>query len=366
MNISGIAEAQTEIESLGIFGIRKTLLVGRGATALCVLYRTIAPDGGRVILPAIGCPSLLATALISNLKPVIVDVDRNLNIDPDEVKKIIQPGDIVLGVHIFGIPCQIQKLKSICEENYAFLIEDAAQAVGGSVGGKPLGTFGDASILSFASGKILPTNGGGAILTDDENLYSKLVQTISTLPDRSNDFEKKSASLRNNLTDIFNRARLDNPDVASGWFEEFERAGDIYNYPIHSQEAGIIIEKIKELGRIRKSRIDGVTIYREALDLQGVEHIDYPVDCCPFRFSFILSGLSGTDVQKITDEIRLDGMHASNLYLPLHWLAPDRVTTNGCPFAEYAGMRIINLWLNDGIPYRDGPRIRKLVVKWLR
>lgn len=361
----GIAEAQTVIESLEIFGMRKTLLVGRGATALCVLYRTIAPDGGRVILPAIGCPSLLATALISNMKPVIVDVDRNLNIDPDEVEKIILPGDIVLGIHIFGIPCQIHKLKFICEENKAFMIEDAAQAVGGFVDGKPVGTFGDASILSFAQGKILPTNGGGAILTDDESLYRRLEREILKLPDRPEDLENKSATLRNNLTDIFNRARPDNTETASGWLNEFEKAGDIYNYPIYSLEAGIIIEKIKELDKIRKSRIDGVKIYEEALDLPGVEQLDYPKDCCPYRFSFILPGLSGTDVKRITDEIRSEGMHASNLYIPLHWLAPNRVITNGCPNAEHAGTRIINLWLNDGIPSRDAPGVREIVVKWL-
>lgn len=362
----GIEKAQAEIESLGIFGARKVLLTGRGATALSVLYRTIAPDGGRVILPAIGCPSLLATALISDMHPVIVDVDRNLNIDPDEVAGIIQPGDIVLAIHIFGIPCQIQKLEKICRENDAFLIEDAAQAVGGTVDGKPVGTFGDASILSFAPGKILPTSGGGAILTSDESLYSNLVQGISMLPERPDDLSVRSKSLRDKLTEIFFCARLDNPSKASGWLDEFERAGDIYNYKINESEAEIIVEKIKSLDEIRKSRIEGVRIYREAIDIPGIEHLDYPETCCPFRFSFHIPELTGIELQSVTNEIRSEEMHASNLYLPLHWLAPDRVSSVGCPNAEHAGLRIINLWLTDGIPARDAVRIKEILVKWLR
>src|SRR3990172_5287760 len=141
-----IKNTEALIESSGFFGARKLILTGRGTTALMLLYETLESKSGRVILPAIGCPSLLATALLSGLQPVIVDVDSNLNIDPGEVKSVIKPGDIVLGVHIFGIPCRIEELEKICDENNAILIEDAAQAVGGVLeeSNLPLGTFGKA------------------------------------------------------------------------------------------------------------------------------------------------------------------------------------------------------------------------------
>jgi len=57
-------------------------------------------------------------------------------------------------------------------------------------------------------------------------------------------------------------------------------------------------------------------------------------------------------------------MHASNLYLPLHWLAPGEVETTGCPRAEHAGLRVINLWVEEGIPERDASKAADIVSKW--
>lgn len=359
-------EAQSTIESMGIFASRRVLLTGRGATALCVLYKVLQPDYRRIILPAIGCPSILATALLSGLETVIVDVDGNLNIDPGEVEKAIKPGDIVLGVHIFGIPCQIKKLEKICREHNAFLIEDAAQAIGGFINGQPAGTFGDASILSFAAGKILETISGGAVLTDDTSLYTRLSSVINGLPSRPGDERTRSKLLRDNATDIFNRARLDNPSAASEWCAEFERSGDIYNFAIDEMEAFDVCSELQYLEEIRDMNFAGLQIFREALDIPGIRQLEYPDDCSPWRFSFILPDLSGTEVQAVTNEIRKAIRHASNLYLPLHWLAPDRIITEGCPNAEHAGLRIINLWLAEDFPERDALRVRKILEKMLK
>ncbi len=360
-----IENTQSLIESLKLFDDRRVLLTGRGATALCVLYRALAPLGGRVILPSIGCPSLLATAMFSGLEPVIVDVDRNLNIDPGKVDEVIREGDLVIGIHIFGIPCDVEKLEEICNRNGAIFIEDAAQSIGGYIADRQIGTFGKASILSFAGGKILPTNGGGAILIDDPKLYGLVSEEISKLPERPNNLALSASLLRDKLSDAFNMARMDDPGKASVWYDEYKFAGDIYNYSISDEEALKISDEIKKLGNIRDTRTNGVGIYREQLDFDSVECLDYPDKCCPYRFSFILSELTGTEVQNITNEIRAGGMHASNLYLPLHWLAPGHVTVGECPNAEHAGIRIINLWLTDGIPERDAPRVRDIVVKWV-
>ncbi|MCK4720237.1 DegT/DnrJ/EryC1/StrS family aminotransferase, partial [bacterium] len=226
-------------------------------------------------------------------------------------------------------------------------------------------TFGKASILSFAGGKILPTKGGGAVLIDDPELYKLVSGEISKLSERPNDLALTASVLRDKLTNAFNMARMDDPGKASEWYGEFKSAGDIYNYSISDEEALKISDEIKKLGNIRDTRTDGVGIYREQLDIDRVECLEYPAECCPYRFSFILPELSGTEVQEVTNEIRAEGMHASNLYLPLHWLAPGHVTVGECPRAEHAGIRIINLWLTDGIPERDASRVRDIVVKWV-
>jgi len=361
-----ISETERFIRTSGLFGRREAFLTGRGATALMLLYETMGEPGGRVILPAIGCPSLLATVLLTDRKPVVVDVDRNLNIDPNRVKEIIRPGDIVLAVHIFGIPVDITGLEKICRENNALLIEDAAQAVGGRTGNGnlPLGTFGDASILSFAEGKIMPTHGGGLILTDDEKLSESLVGRIKNLPDRPRDLQRKSRDLRDALTVAFNRARRDNTDAASVWSSLLHEYRDIYSYKIEPDETVEIVNSLARIKEIAKSRRRGVDTYRKHLSKPGIECLDYPEGCSPFRFTFLLAGLDGSSVQEVTEAIRSEGMHASNLYLPLHWLAPDEVENTGCPVAESAALRVINLWLENGIPERDAAIVAEIISKW--
>jgi len=359
------------IESIGWFNSRKVILTGRGATALMLLYEILGKKTGRVILPAIGCPSLLATVLLSGLQPVIVDVDSNLNIEPGEVKRIIRPGDIVLGVHIFGIPCRIEELEKICDENNAILIEDAAQAVGGVLveSNRPLGTFGKASILSFAGGKILDTVGGGAILTHDPDLARALNQKAVNLPDRPNDISEKSKVIRDLSTNFFNDARKDNPDAASEWSKIYNLHPEIYYYSISDSEALSIRDSFEYFPENTVSRLDGVRLYESRLNFDGIRLLNYPDQCVPFRFSFIAEKLSGIQTQELTEKIRHAtprGIHASNLYLPLHWLAPDLVETPGCPNAEFAGTRIINLWLTDGFPARDIDILEKIISHYLK
>jgi len=332
-----------------------------------LLYDALGEPGGRVILPVIGCPSLLATVVLSGRKPVVVDVDRNLNIDPDRVDEEIRPGDIVLAVHMFGIPCDILRLEKICRENGALLIEDAAQAVGGRIppDDRPVGTFGDASILSFAEGKILPTQGGGLILTDDENLISTLEDMTPELPERPADLNVKSHELRDELTVAFNSARRNNINAASEWASLINNYRDIYSYSIDPDELTAIVDALGRLGEIAEKRRRGVKIYRYYLSIPGVEPLEYPDGCSPFRYTVKLPGLDGSAVQDVTDAIREGGMHASNLYLPLHWLAPDKVENSGCPRADIAGVRVINLWLDDGIPERDAQKVSGILARWV-
>jgi len=359
-----IAQTGRFIRTSGLFGRRKALLVGRAATGLMLLYEELTGPDGRVILPAIGCPSLLATVLLAGRRPVIVDVDRNLNIDPKRVMAVVREGDVVLGVHIFGIPCAIEELEKICRERGAILIEDAAQAIGSRVDGRPVGTFGIASVLSFAEGKILSTHGGGVILTDSDELFASLTDKVEKLPGRPDNIGAKARELRDVSTEAFNRARKGDRKAASVWSEEYSKHGEIFRHSIEPKEAVEITRAMRDLDRIAGMRREGVEKYREHLDGPDIDILEYPPGCSPFRFTFVAPRLTGPLVQEITEAIRSEGMHASNLYLPLHWLAPELVEAGECPRSEHAGVRIINLWLDEGIPERDAPKVAEIVAKW--
>ena len=361
-----VNEVVTETEQLlaDRFGRKRAFLLGRGATGLALLYETLTPPGGRVLLPAIACPSVLATCLLVNRTPVVVDIRENLSIDIGEVEKIARQGDLVLAIHLYGIPCHIRELDLICSAKGAVLVEDAAQAVGGSLDGRALGSFGRASILSFAAGKILPADGGGAILTDDDELIEKLEIPVAELPARPQNINGKARALRDELTRVFNRARRDDPEAASEWAWLYNAFGDVYRFALEPGQAVGIPPALDDLERNVESRREKVGWFLELLEGMNLERIEYPADSAPFRFTFLLPRLSGSEVQDCTEEIRSAGLHASNLYLPLHWLAPERIETDGCPRADSAGVRMINLWVDDATTRDEAVRASRILSKW--
>ena len=87
-------------------------------------------------------------------------------------------------MHTFGHPCMMDELVAICEKYHIVLVEDAAESLGSYYKGKHTGTFGKVSAMSFNGNKIMTTGGGGAILTDDEELanYMKHLTTTAKVP----------------------------------------------------------------------------------------------------------------------------------------------------------------------------------------
>ena len=83
-------------------------------------------------------------------------------------------------MHSYGHPCEIDKIKEICQEYYIFLIEDAAESLGSFYKNKHTGTFGKLGALSFNGNKIITAGGGGAIITNDKNLAHKAKHLTTT------------------------------------------------------------------------------------------------------------------------------------------------------------------------------------------
>jgi dTDP-4-amino-4,6-dideoxygalactose transaminase len=349
---------ETERHLAGRFGRKRAFLAGRGATGLILLYEALSKPGGRILLPSIACQSLPATVLLTGRRPVAIDVDGNLNIDPEKLEREIRPGDLVVGIHLFGIPFAVREIERICEKHGATLIEDVAQGPGGMAENRVLGSFGRASILSFAKGKTLPTGGGGAILTDDEALIESLEEKIKELPKRSDDCADKSRELRDKLTPAFNEARRGNvPAIAASlWGEIIDNYSGIFRYSIEPDEASEIIPALDDLPRNAERRRKMVSLYRKYLSGAQVRFLDYRSDQVPWRFTVVASTLSGGMVHECTEALRSDGLDVSNLYLPVQWLAPGRIEDTGCPEAEAAGVRVINLWVDDSV---DEEKIEK-------
>lgn len=131
---------------------------------------------GEVIVPSF---TFIATAHAlewQGIKPVFCDIDPEThNIDPDEIEKLITPRTSgIIGVHVWGRPCNIEALEKLSSKYDLKLIFDAAHAFGCSYQGKPIGGFGEAEVFSFHATKFFNTFEGGAIATNDGELAEKI------------------------------------------------------------------------------------------------------------------------------------------------------------------------------------------------
>lgn len=106
--------------------------------------------------------------------PVICEIDETLTMDPVDIEKKITPSTKALVVvHMRGVPCDMDGIMEIAKRYNLRVIEDCAQAVGGTYKGKYLGTFGDCGCYSFQYHKTITAGEGGMIVTNDEKLYNR-------------------------------------------------------------------------------------------------------------------------------------------------------------------------------------------------
>ena len=146
----------------------EVIAVTNGTTALELALATanVGP-GDEVIVPAMSWPSPGHAVLLRGAVPVLVDLDpRTWNVDPGALSRALTPRTrAVIAIDQFGVPADVLRIRSFA--NDLDLVEDAACALGASLGGVPCGLLGDVGTYSFHPRKVITTGEGGMLLTRD-------------------------------------------------------------------------------------------------------------------------------------------------------------------------------------------------------
>lgn len=140
-------------------------LTDSGTSALVLALR-IAAKGSAVAMPGYACIDLIAAARQARTPVLLYDLDP-LTLSPDlaSLRSALEQGArTVVLVHLFGFPVDVDGVRALAEVHGATIIDDAAQGIGGSYGGKPLGSLGHLGVVSFGRGKGVNAAGGGALL----------------------------------------------------------------------------------------------------------------------------------------------------------------------------------------------------------
>jgi dTDP-4-amino-4,6-dideoxygalactose transaminase len=155
--------------------VKHCIAMCNGTVALEIAIRASGLSG-EVIVPSM---TFIATAHAlqwQEITPVFCDIDpKTYNLDPQCVEKMITPRTTcIIGVHLFGRPCNIEALAEVAKRRKLKLLYDAAHAFGCSYKGRMIGGFGDAEMFSFHATKFFNTFEGGAIVTNDDELAGKI------------------------------------------------------------------------------------------------------------------------------------------------------------------------------------------------
>lgn len=157
------------------FNVQYAQLTSSGTTALTTAMAALGIGAGdEVIMPAFTFVASFEAVLSVGATPVLVDVDDTLTLNPAAVKAAITPQTkAVMPVHMCGSMADMDALMEICRSHNLLLLEDACQSTGATYKGQALGSIGHAGTFSFDFVKTITCAEGGAVITNDKDIYTK-------------------------------------------------------------------------------------------------------------------------------------------------------------------------------------------------
>lgn len=172
---AGVYVQELEKRLADLLGVKHCIAMCNGTVALEITVRALEMRG-EVIVPSL---TFIATAHAlqwQQIKPVFCDVDPvTCTIDPAKLEALITPQTTgIIGVHLWGQPCDVENLQEIADRRGLQLMFDAAHALGVARSGRMIGGFGEAEVFSFHATKFINTFEGGAVATNNDELAEKI------------------------------------------------------------------------------------------------------------------------------------------------------------------------------------------------
>lgn len=346
----GMMFSDTEYFIAKLFNRKYCFLTGRGASAIYVGIRALDIGKTKAVLPAVSCPSPANVAVCAGLEPVFCDVELDtFGMCPTHLRKILSENNdigVVIPVHLYGLPSRIGEISRICMEYGVPVIEDAAQAIGGSYEGRQLGSWGDVSIISFGSTKLIDVGFGGAVLTDSDNIAKNLQTEVSALPCCPDNIDELSADWRAcyyTLNELRKRSRRFDKLYTQLPFIFRE----MYAYRVDYRfDAVSVSNQLASLSSLVRKRLDKASLYSDLLDKEMITHVDYPIGSAPWRYSCLVPH---NLCEELTLALRDKNIHASNWYPKLvNWYTkPKSFDPTDFPNATRVEEEVLNLWIDE-------------------
>ena len=340
-----------------VTGARYAVAVSNGTAALHLAAMAAGfGEGDEVIVSSITFAASSNCVLYCGAKPVFADIkDDTYNIDPESVRKLITPRTRgIVAVDFTGQAVELDELRAIAREHNLVLIEDAAHAIGTKYKGQPVGSIADMTCFSFHPVKTVTAGEGGAITTNDEATYKRLMRL------RSHGITRNQDEMVHPTDDM--------------WYNEQVELG--YNYRMTDFQAALLTSQIQKLERFKKRRREIVEMYDKAFSSMPEIVVQKEIpESDTTRHLYMLR----LNLDKLTCNRRqfFDALYAENTkpqvhYLPVYWHSYYEklgYPKGLCPNAEKLYMEIMSIplypTLTDG-DVEDVIHAVKKIVEYYR
>lgn len=300
----GPRAADLEKKLCEVTGARYAVVVANGTAALHLAAMAAGfGEGDEVIVSSITFAASANCVRYCGATPVFADIRPDTyNIDPESVRSLITPRTKgLVAVDFTGQAVEHDALREICREHKLTLIEDAAHAIGTKYKGQPVGSIADMTCFSFHPVKTVTGGEGGAVTTNDEQLYRRLVRL------RTHGITR-------------NQEEMVHPTDAL-WYNEQVELG--YNYRITDFQAALLLSQLGKLDRFSARRKEIVEKYDRAFaDMPEIKVQREIPESDTTRHLYILR----LNLEKLTCDRRqfFDALYAENTcpqvhYLPVYW-----------------------------------------------
>lgn len=286
-----------------VTGAKFAVAVSNGTAALHIAAMAAGiKEGDEVIVSPITFAASANCVLYCGATPVFADIRPDTyNIDPASIReKITEKTKAVVAVDFTGQAVELEEIRQICEEHHLWLIEDAAHSIGTLYKGQPVGSIADMTTFSFHPVKTVTSGEGGAVTTNDEELYRKLCLY------RAHGITR-------------NQAEMVNPSDA-GWYYEQVDLG--YNYRMTDIQAALLISQLKKLSVFSTRRKEIVKKYDEAFGQMPEISVQREIpESDTTRHLYILRlnlDLLNCDRREFFDALRAENIGTQVHYIPVY------------------------------------------------
>lgn len=297
-----ISEAERKL--CEVTGAKYAVVVANGTAALHLAALAAGfGEGDEVIVSSITFAASSNCVLYCGAKPVFADIDlETYNMDPDGLKKLITPGTKgVVAVDFTGQAVEHDAIRKFCQENGLVFIEDAAHAIGTKYNGRPVGSLADMTCFSFHPVKTVTSGEGGAITTNDEQLYRRLLRL------RAHGITREPSEMVH-PTDAM-------------WYNEQVELG--FNYRMTDIQAALLVSQLDKLDKFSARRKEIVKRYDQAFSQMPELYVQKEIpESDTTRHLYVIR----LNPEQLSCDRRqfFDALHAENIcpqvhYLPVYW-----------------------------------------------